>query len=677
MSVLTPKRVVLFAAAALLAASAFANNPSPRTAARMAFDEKAGVGVLFGGRGAFDGATQLVHDTDETWYWIGTRFVQRFPETKPPARNSHSMVYDTKRQRIVMFGGRQETSTFQGDATILNDTWIFQNDNWAQLAPATSPTPRHNSSMAYDIVNDRIVLFGGTVIDTEGAPKPVYDTWEFDGTTWAQVGANGQPQVAKPVLAYDAERKQVLLMGLDASATTLPAVMYRYDATAKTWTKVTPEKMPPCVNEGYMVFQRSNKKVAWLGGICGSDTNQLDEVWEWDGTNWTKVTITNATIRAYSQAVAYDTERDEIVMFGGSDLGTTNVRSSDVTYARGAWRFPGTLTRPVPRSLSGFQTDPVSGNIWLYGGLFENSSGFLDDFWGYRNQQWFPITTTDGPSTCSTPLTAFDVDRSRLVVTCLGSSVTEWDSTAFAWKPITLTKLPDPRRFANMVYDRKLKKTVMFGGYSANGNYLNETWTWDGSAWTQVKTKTSEAPNNRGLMAMWYDPQLEKTVLYGGLGRANINQSVTRYSDMWSFDGTKWTKLNVSQTPGQRLGAQIAVDPVTGKLLLFGGLLARSTDNQTQTLTQEYANDTWLWDGKTSTWTELHPQRSPDARENGMMAYDPLTHRIVLFGGYSAGFYHSDLWTWTGDNWVPLLDQATRRRTAGSPTTPAPAPSGD
>jgi hypothetical protein len=676
MSVLTPKRVVLFAAAVVLAASAYANNPSPRTGARMAFDEKDGIGVMFGGRGAFDGATQLIHDSDETWYWIGNRFVQRFPTNHPPARNSQSMIYDSKRERVVLFGGRQETAVFQGDATIFNDTWSFQNDNWSQINTATAPPARHNAGMSYDRVNDRIVLFGGTIIDADGTPKPIYDTWEFDGANWAQVGTAGSPTVAKPVLAYDVQRKETIMMGLEP--TTLAALMYRYDSTAKTWAKITPTTMPPCVNEGSLVFQPSNQTLLWIGGICSTGTNQLEEPYEWNGTDWTKITQTNASLRSYAQAVAYDTERKNVVIFGGSALGTTGTSSDVITYAGGTWRFPVAVVRPYPRSLAGFQTDPVSGNIWLYGGLFETSAGFLDDFWGYRNQQWFPITitSTDRPgSNCSTPLAVFDTDRSRLVLTCMGGTVFEWDPTAFTWKTPTLSKFPDQRRFSNMVYDRKLKKTVLFGGYNNNGNYVNETWTWDGTSWTQVKTKDSDAPPHRGLMAMWYDPLLEKTVLYGGLGRASINQSITRYSDMWSFDGTKWTKLAVTTTPGQRLGAQLAVDPVSGKVLLFGGLLAEQTGSNS--LTQAYVNDTWQWDGKASTWTKLEPARAPDARENGMMSYDPLTQRIVLFGGYSYGFYHSDLWSWNGQTWVPLLDQATRRRTAGSVPPPAAPPTGD
>jgi galactose oxidase-like protein len=671
MSVLTPKRVVLFAAVVLLGASAYANNPSPRTAARMAFDEQESVGVMFGGRGPLDGATQLVHDSDETWFWIGNRWVQNFPMNHPQARNSHAMVYDTKRQRIVLFGGRTETNVFKGDPTLRNDTWVWQNGDWATLAPAAAPSLRYSPGMAYDIANDRVVLFGGLDVDANDDPKSVFDTWEFDGTNWAQVGASGQPTVAKPVLAYDAERKEIIMMGIDP--TTFAGLMYRYDSTAKTWAKLTPAAMPACVNEGYMVFQPWNKTLAFMGGICTTGTSPLDEVYEWNGSTWTKITTSNANVRAYAQAVAYDSARQNVVLFGGSNLGATDVRSDVATYARGAWRFPNTVVRPSPRSLSGFQSDPVSGTVWLFGGLLETGTGFVDDFWGYRGQQFFPLTIDQGPGGgCTTPLTAYDSDRARLVLSCSGSTVFEWDSAAFTWKSITLTKVPSARRFANMVYDRKLKKTVMFGGYSDTGNYLNETWTWDGTAWTQVKTKTSEAPNNRGLMAMWYDPLAEKTIVYGGLGRPNLNQNITRYSDMWSFDGTKWTKLSVTQTPGERFGAMTAIDPTSNKVLLFGGILTDHTDEKNLALI--YVNDTWQWDGHALAWTKLEPARAADARENGMMAWDPRTNEIVLFGGFTLGFYHSDLWSWNGQTWRPLVDQGVRRRPAagGPPAAQVP-----
>ena len=123
---------------------------------------------------------------------------------------------------------------------------------------------------------------------------------------------------------------------------------------------------------------------------------------------------------------------------------------------------------------------------------------------------------------------------------------------------------------------------------------------------------------------------------------------------MWSFDGNGWTQIkNVSTLPSERYGAQVTVDPRTGKVLLFGGLVL---ENLGATQNQFYANDLWSWDGKT--WTKVTTNGTPPPRENGAIAYDPSTNQIALFAGYS-GFYLSDLWMLDNQmNWKLAAEQA-------------------
>ena len=45
---------------------------------------------------------------------------------------------------------------------------------------------------------------------------------------------------------------------------------------------------------------------------------------------------------------------------------------------------------------------------------------------------------------------------------------------------------PSPRAVSAMAYDPVSKKVVMFGGFN-DTTYLNDTWTWDGTTWTQAK----------------------------------------------------------------------------------------------------------------------------------------------------------------------------------------------
>ena len=658
MSVQTPKRLFLFVLGFLfVSASVFAANPSPRTMARMAFHEETRQGVLFGGRGPHDTATGVSHSSAETWLWSGTRWVQRFPIRHPAARDSHSMVYDSKRERVLLFGGRQEPGTSDERATFFNDLWAWDGSEWTRIDTPTTPPARGNAAMAYDRARDRVVLFGGNIYGPDNEKiVAALDTWEFDGNDWTLV-ANGTPDIGKPVAAYDQARNETIVLGVLNDSTLAPA-MYRYDAAGAAWVRVTPEKVPPCVNEGHMVYQSHDQTLLWLGGVCPTNTPGVDEVYTWDGTNWTKATVGEIP-RGVGQAVMYDDSRRSLVVYGGSLTALNELRSFTYLLRDGAWKgIGGVGMRPAPRSLMALNGDPQRAIVWMFGGLHESSDAYHSDFWGYRNGQWYRAETQNGPGEgCASPLAAFDSNRGRLVVACGGSSVFEWDGTA--WKSVTSSRSPEIRRFAAMVYDETLKKTVLFGGYGVN--YLNDTWLWDGSQWTEVK---GDKPEHRALMSMWYDPLLKKTVLYGGLGRRNLEEKIQRHADMWSFNGTGWTKMNVTETPGMRFGAQIAVNPESGKLVLFGGLRAEQIDEKT--LTQFYGDDMWEWDGSANRWTRLTPPRSPSPRENGSLGWDPSINKMVLFGGYKGGFYYSDVWVWDGQNWEPRLEHTGRRRAAGS-----------
>ncbi len=665
MSVFTQKRLLLSVVAVILTAtSAHAAHPSPRAHARMAFEADQDRIVLFGGESAVDGATLVSYDSDETWVFGGAHWKQLFPVTSPPARTAHGMTYDSINSRVVLFGGRLARTTAEGEIGFLNDTWIWDADNWTQIHTPNAPEARHLPAMTFDSVRNRVVLFGGSHYNADRSGfQGIYDTWEFDGTTWTKIDIATEPKVNSPLLAYDVKRNQVILVGTDDSVATL---MYAYDPAARVWNKLTPEKLPACVFDGSMTYRSRTQTIVVTGGVCSITTPAVDSTWEWNGTNWTEITTT--ADRATATAIAYDPIRDNVVLFGGLQAFTTVPNSfTGLFQSDDTWRFLFLGVRPSPRSLSTFSTDPATKTIWLFGGLNEFSTAFTLDLWGYRDGQWFSWVKADSPADCVNPAAAYDTDRSKLVLTCAGSDTYEFDGAT--WKLHTPKNAPADRRFAAMVYDQTLKKVVLFGGFDG-ANYRNDTWTWDGTNWTEVK---NNKPPNRALMAMWYDPLAKKTIMYGGLGRRNIDERITRFSDMYSFDGNGWTKMNVNTTPGERFGPQIAIDPRNNKLVLFGGLRSE-LDTATDVRRQFFDNDTWQWDGAASTWTLLHPARSPHARENGVMAWDPVANELVLFGGY-AGLYFSDTWVFDGGNWRPRGEGISRRRPVDSGPRLPQAPS--
>ncbi|HYC92465.1 MAG TPA: kelch repeat-containing protein [Thermoanaerobaculia bacterium] len=662
MSVLSPKRVIQFVVASLLAVPLLANHPSPRIQAKMAFDESTGTGVLFGGRGGEDPATGLTHGIDETWLWVRDQWIQQFPATRPSKRSAHAMVYDSKRGRVLVFAGRAESTQLRGKVNLLNDLWQWKNGEWQQLDAGNAPPVRQHADLAYDRVRDRVVMFGGYRYAADNRTiEPLYDTWEFDGESWTEVqtSANG-PKVDKPLLAYDIQRKETMLVGIDTAFKTL---MFRWNPETRSWGSVTADPMPPCVHESTLVYQTHNQTLNLTGGLC-TGVNTGDEVWQWDGTAWTKLDARLGNFpasRTNGSAYAYDTVNKRLVRFGGSSNFGLLLESTTYTLRDQDWRFMATPYRPSPRSLMTFRRDPVRGLV-LFGGLTEFSTGttigYNSDLWRYSSDQgWSRLDDFADPGDCVTPASAFDIDRNVLVVVCGGQDVWEWNGET--WKTVTPRPVPDFRRFAAVAYDQNIKKTVMFGGYD-NINYRDETWTWDGAVWTRLRP--NKKPGNRAQISMWYDTRAKKTILYSGVGRPNIDEHVTRYADMWSFDGTNWTEMTKTAAPGIRFGTQVTVDPRDGKVLLFGGL--RATIDEDDNIDQFYANDTWLWDGAAGTWTQIQTENAPFARQNGAFEFDETSGKFVLYGGFAGQLYLSDTWLFDGTNWTPVQEkpQDFRRR---------------
>jgi hypothetical protein len=104
---------------------------------------------------------------------------------------------------------------------------------------------------------------------------------------------------------------------------------------------------------------------------------------------------------------------------------------------------------------------------------------------------------------------------------------------------------------------------VLFGGNNCTADgYINDTWTWDGTNWTQQSPSTS--PSTRGFVGFAADPVLARPVLFGGFDGSST------LSDTWTWTGSNWSPLAVTTSPSARGQTAMATDP-NGRLVLFGG----------------------------------------------------------------------------------------------------------
>ena len=181
-------------------------------------------------------------------------------------------------------------------------------------------------------------------------------------------------------------------------------------------------------------------------------------------------------------------------------------------------------------------------------------------------------------------------------------------------------------------------KTRLFVSVAALALLSAQPVVLHASNWKRLSTAAS--PLARFYPAMAYDPVSKKIVLFGGFGdNGNLN-------DTWTFDGSNWTQVATPSAPPARNGAGMAFDGPSGKLILFGGFN-----------TNKYLNDTWVWDGANSTWSEASMIHPPPHMTGSQLFSDPITGGAMMFGGYNSNRRvpaFSVTRRWTGNSWPEL-----------------------
>jgi hypothetical protein len=249
------------------------------------------------------------------------------------------------------------------------------------------------------------------------------------------------------------------------------------------------------------------------------------------------------------------------------------------------WTEQSPAASPPARAFASMAYDSANGTVVLFGGSTNvHGGGSLGDIWTWNGTTW----TEHHPAVS-----------------------------------------PPARSEAMMAYDAATHNVVLFGGTTGGGvANLDDTWTWNGTTWTEQHPATS--PPARLLATMAYDAATGTVVLFGG------GTGSGQLSDTWTWNGTTWTEQSPAVSPPATWAASMAYDAATKTVMLFGGVDA--------------VNNTWTWNG--TTWTEQHPYPSPTTRWSASMAYDPATRSVVLFGGGTDSCLFNATWTWNGTKWT-------------------------
>ncbi len=178
-----------------------ATTPPPRWGHKLVYDSQRGRIVTFGGR-----SPTLTANANDTWEWNGSDWSQVITANAPSVRAFYGMAYDDRRGKTVLYGGG-----LGGSVTGGNLTWEYDGTNWTSVNTPLAMPGLESPAMVYDKGRGVTVLFGGW---NGSSATDYRTTWEYDGVDWTvKPTANAPLTGYRTGIVYDDARGRTVHYG--------------------------------------------------------------------------------------------------------------------------------------------------------------------------------------------------------------------------------------------------------------------------------------------------------------------------------------------------------------------------------------------------------------------------------------------------------------------------------
>lgn len=379
--------------------------------------------------------------------------------------------------------------------------------------------------------------------------------------------------------------------------------------------------------------------------VNGIEINDLDSVRLWSappsscGEGWRWVDNAEPTAR-WGHAVALDTARNVIVLYGGLGGETDTWEYTPRPDGTGTWRRTATQG-PGPKANAAMVYDASRGCTVLMGGFYAPIAGFPEyltsnQVWEYRSDGVTGVWTRSSgslPQPRESLQAVYDVSRSTIVAygglsSGNGSTdVLERGPGSDQWTVVTPQTSPGPQRGHAMAFDSVRNATYLVAG----GSGTVQVWVWSPSAtppaWTLVNA--ANPPGSRFRMGLAFDPRPNRAVLVmAGGENGDTDFNGTFEFNVSAAGGPAWAQRgSIRLVPGGdvqlRTRHAMSWNPIGNQVLLFGGM-AGEVSPQRQVLS---------FDGATNIWQARWNTFAIPPRDFAGVAYDEAEGRVIVAGG--------------------------------------------
>ncbi len=456
-------------------------------------------------------------------------------------------------------------------------------------------------------------------------------------------GHDSPPAVKSFAMATDAVRGGIVAFGGTTGSSDQDTTWVRREGA---WTANPAVPGGPIARRQHqLVWDPSTQSVLLIGGLGAGQV--LDDVWSWDGSAWRSLPAGPPARRLFG--TAFDPIRQRVVVYGG--YGADGQPMSDTwTWDGTAWTAHDLIEHPSTNSGFVMAWDPAGEAVIVVGGSGD-CDGLCDETWAWDGVAWSEVTSA-GPNPPGRAHAVGASDPSRDGVWLFGGrgeGSTYLDDTWFwdgvAWTDASVAGSPEARWEAGMAWDPDVGEAVLVGGSASTQASLEGVWSWDGSTWTSYATGPATLLTHYGSAV--HDPVADEVVVVASHAAAGT-LPVT-----WTWDGATWTGHDVV-APAERAAHDLAWDPSTQSVMLWAGDVGEWNDDET-----------WSWDGVA--WTTVSPASRPPARWDATLVGDPVREQVVVFGGLRSPTTFDETWIWDDGTWTsPTLGPRPPARSLAS-----------
>jgi hypothetical protein len=252
------------------------------------------------------------------------------------------IAWDNTTGRFIAFGGSRNNSLND----VSSETLSWNGASW-ELLSISGPSARFGMGLS-EAPGGGVLLFGGR------APNGVVlnDTWLFRNGAWTQITtapANTPLPRGGTELVFDPTLNRAVLFGGFGASPNFPTLGDTWIFDGTSWTQyVQTLGSTPSRRFGHvMAFDRNRNGIVMFGGF---DTSRFADTWIFTNSGWQRLDITGPSGR-FLGSLHWDAARNGLLMIGGSS------ETQPVTDSQWLLDGSGWISQPA-----GF----VGGPIWTH-----------------------------------------------------------------------------------------------------------------------------------------------------------------------------------------------------------------------------------------------------------------------------------------------------------------------